>query len=385
MQSFLSPQMCTGCAACAASCPNQCIKMVADDDGFLYPQIQVDRCTDCHFCASVCPVLHPKSLTHTPDAYAVMNKNEDIRERSSSGGVFFLLAEYIIEQGGVVFGAKFDESFKVVHGYAETLEGVQAFMGSKYTQSEIGQTYSQAKEFLETGRLVLFTGTPCQIGGLKAYLRREYTNLLCQDVICHGVPSPAVWKKYIEYREAEAASTTRRTFFRHKKYGWKMFSVQFDFTNCTEYIQVHSVDLYMRSFLRDLDLRSSCYNCSFKGAAIEADITLADFWGIEKVAPEMDDNHGTSLVIVHTEKGCKLFEAIRGNTKWQQVDFEQAIMGNPSMVRSVPKNPNRDRFMLDIQTKPFEKVVKKYCSDKLIVKIKRKLKSIYRKIKPRKG
>ncbi len=386
MINFLNKQDCSGCSACVQACAQKCLKMVADEEGFLYPQlVQPSLCTNCHLCEKVCPITNRTEKDGVPTAYAVLNRDDATRAQSSSGGVFYLLAQTVLSQGGVVFGAKYNEDFSVSHGYAENLQDVRAFMGSKYTQSEIGDAYARAKSFLQEGRLVLFTGTPCQIGGLKAYLRKDYDNLICQDIICHGVPSPLVWKKYVDFREAKAASKTRRTFSRHKKYGWKMYSVQFEFSNCTEYIQVHFADLYMRSFLRNFTLRPSCYHCSFKQVAREADITLADFWGIQKVAPDMDDDKGTSLVIVHSQKGQQLFEALAPNSRVKQVDFQKATSSNPAMTKSSPKNPQREAFMEEIQDKPFQKVAKKYCKETVREVAKRKLRPLYRKIMRRKG
>lgn len=373
---------CSGCYACASVCPKSCITMENDIEGFKYPKVNSELCINCGLCEKKCPVLHQEPKNNIPTAYAAINSNDQIRAKSSSGGVFYLLAEYVISHGGVVFGAKFDKNFKVIHDYAQTIEEALAFTGSKYTQSDIGENYLRAKDFLTAGRLVLFTGTPCQIGGLKAFLNKEYENLICQDLICHGVPSPKVWQKYIEFRESKFKSKTHEIFLRNKKSGWKTFSLLFKFLNGNEFEETHKTDLFMQSFLQNLCLRPSCYHCSFKSKSRDADITLADFWGIQKVLPDMDDDKGTSLVIIHTSKGQKLFDMINGHLKYKQTDFEIAIKYNQSMISSVLENPQRNKFLAEIQKRSFDKVVNKYCNGKinLITRIKIKIKTIYKKI-----
>ena len=190
-------KQCCGCSACVQRCPKQCIVMKEDEEGFLYPVADKDVCIDCNLCEQVCPVLRQREEREPLDVYAAFNKNEEVRMQSSSGGVFTALAESIIKEGGVVFGARFNEDWEVVHDYVETVEGLSAFRGSKYVQSRIGCTFSQAEQFLKQGRKVLFSGTPCQIAGLKLFLRKEYENLLSVDFICHGVPSPGVWRQYL--------------------------------------------------------------------------------------------------------------------------------------------------------------------------------------------
>lgn len=367
---------CSGCGACAVACPKVCIEMERDEEGFKYPKVDEALCVNCGLCEKVCPVLSRPDNEQQPTAFAAINKHEKIRKNSSSGGIFYLLAERIISQQGVVFGAKFDKDFNVVHDYAETMDKVRAFMGSKYVQSDMGDNYRKAKEFLDAGRLVFFTGTPCQIGGLKAFLKQDYDNLVCQDLICHGVPSPNVWKKYIAFCKSKTTSDVAEVFFRNKTYGWKTFSLLLRFANGTEFDEIHKTDLFMQSFLRDLCLRPSCYHCAFKSKSREADITLADFWGIQHVLSAMDDDRGTSLVIVHTSKGNRMFDAIKNDINYEQVDLDLAIKYNSSMIKSVSEKPQRKQFMSEIQKRRFDKVVKKYCNPKTkwITRIKHKAK-----------
>lgn len=374
---------CTGCHACANICPKQCIAMEKDSEGFLYPVVNTKQCINCGVCEKICPILSGKTAADGRDikAYAAINNNEEIRLKSSSGGMFTLVAEKVLGNSGVVFGATFDKDFNVVHAYTETKEELEQFRGSKYVQSKIGETYKQAKSFLESGRMVLFTGTPCQIGGLYAYLGKDYENLITQDFICHGVPSPMVWQKYLEYRESISRASVRKISFRYKKYGWKKYSVALEFSNATEYLTRFTEDPYMQVFLRDLCLRPSCYDCAFKTKYRQADITLADFWGIDKVLPEMDDDKGTSLLIIHSEKGTRLFHDIENSLTSQLVNLDDVLKYNSSMLKSVSLPRNREIFIKKMQNKPFDKTYNKFHRNAFIVRLKRKAKAILTKFR----
>lgn len=377
MLEIIDKTKCSGCSACRDVCPNRSIIMVADDEGFLYPHIDVQTCVKCGQCVKVCPILS-KTENKTDKiitAYGAQTRNDDILDQSSSGGIFSEIATYVLEQNGVVFGAAFDEEFRVRHIAVEQIEHLQKLRGSKYVQSEIGDCYTRAEAYLKEGRLVLFTGTPCQIGGLISFIGKEYDNLITQDIICHGVPSPMVWRKYIEYREDKATSRTENVFFRHKKHGWKRYSMRFKFASGTEYIQPLSEDLYMRSFLKNLTLRPSCYDCSFKTKHRQSDFTLADFWGVEYVYPKMYDNKGISLVILHTPKAYDLFMRIQGQLNAKVVDLEKAIQYNSAMIRSVPRNPQRESFLKTIQKEGFGSA-NKYLRTPLLQRIKRIIRSI---------
>lgn len=380
---ILDQKKCNGCHACMAICPQNCIKMECNEEGFLYPRIQEHKCIHCNLCEKVCPVLKTCSTMQNEIliAYSAVNTNELIRLNSSSGGIFSLLAENVIEQGGVVFGAIFDEKFNVIHSYTEKIEELPKFQGSKYVQSKIGQAYIEAEKFLKAGRYVLFTGTPCQIEGLKAYLRKDYENLFTQDLICHGVPSPLVWEKYLDYRKVQANGLPpKKIAFRRKDEGWKRFSVAFQYENATEYRQTLDKDPMMQVFLKDLCLRESCYECAFKSKNRNSDITLADFWGIQKVLPEMDDDKGTSLIIIHSQKGKMFFENIVHNLRYKEIDIEQAIFHNPAMIKSANKPKKREMFMQDIKHGDFACVQEKYCKETLRVKIRKALSKIKHKL-----
>ena len=382
MIEIIDQAICNGCSACVGVCPVNCIAMTPDPDGFLFPRVDTTACIDCGRCKRVCPVASKPSATTTrPVSYAVMNKNESIREQSSSGGYFTLLASFVLAQGGVVFGAAFNQDFEVEHICVETESELAMLRGSKYTQSRIGDSFQRAKAFLETGRQVLFSGTPCQIGGLYAFLGKPYDNLITQDIICHGVPSPAVWKKYLGYRKQCAGSDLENVSFRSKKHGWKRYRVAFRFSNGTGYESTVDKDPMMQVFLKDLCLRESCYDCAFKSVSRTADITLADFWGIERVAPQMDDDKGTSLVVVHTEKGARIFESLREKAEVLAVDLDLAVSGNPAMIRSAKRAKKREQCMKELTAENFETVVKKYCKRSLWQKIKGKIKGLLRRLK----
>lgn len=376
---------CMGCHACYNKCPVQAIEMVEDEMGFKYPRANKEKCINCGLCERVCPILNPTKIENKPKAYAVKNKDEEVRSKSSSGGMFTLLAESILEDGGVVFGVAFDENWKLKHTYMENVDGLQIFRGSKYLQSTIGDTYAKVKEFLHSGRKVMFTGTPCQIEGLKAYLGKENDNLFTQDIICHGVPSSKVHEKYLEYLKSKCKTEKiENIVHRTKIKGWKNWCVNVKFNN-SEYIKSHNDDPYMQAFLKNTSLRESCYNCKFKKKHRVSDITLADFWGIENIAPEMDDNKGTSLVIINSEKGKQIFEQIKDKIIYKQVDFEEAIRYNPSMTSSAKKDSNREKFFENLDKMPFDKLVKKYTYTpsifkKVYWKLKRIAKKVIRKI-----
>lgn len=371
---------CMGCHACSNICPQNCISMESDTEGFWYPEVDYDKCIKCGLCVKVCPIINKKVVENNPKAYACNNKDEAVRLESSSGGIFTLVAEQIIDRDGVVFGVRFDKDFKVVHSYIERKEELNKFRGSKYVQSKIGDTYQQVKSFLNQGREVLFTGTPCQISGLKSYLGQPYENLYCVDIVCHGVPSPAIWKKYVDFREKEASSPTQRIAFRQKYEGWKRFSVSFLFKNNTEYRKILNEDLYMKAFLKDLCLRPSCYNCEFKTLNRQSDITLADFWGIQNMLPEMDDDKGTSLIFVNSKTGQHVFNSISGDMKFKEVNINEAVKYNSAAIKSVKYNPKRDGFMAEEDTLPFDKLVAKYCNEPLQIRIKNKVRAGIKKI-----
>lgn len=349
---------CTGCSACANRCPVNCIKMVSDKEGFLYPEINDSICIHCNQCEKACPVLSPIPIQGTEDdvdVYALINTDDEIRRNSSSGGAFSAIASYVLDEGGVVYGAAFDDDFSVKHICIESNENLFKLRGSKYVQSEIGNCYKEAEKQLKDGRLVLFTGTACQTSGLLGYLGRDYDNLITQDLICHGVPSPMVWKRYVEFRKKLERSDIKRIFFRDKAYGWHDWHVLFEFTDGAIYSQNQREDFMVRAFLRGTCSRKSCYNCPFKQKVRLADFTLADFWGIEKILPEMDDDRGVSSVYANTEKAHSIMKKLEKTCQIQRVDFDLTLSYNMAMVESEKLNPKREDFIRDVKLHSFDR------------------------------
>lgn len=367
---------CTGCYACFNICAEKCISMVTDNEGFWYPVVDNDRCTGCNLCEDVCPIINNIEYDNMPIAYACINKDLFTRLESSSGGIFTLIGEQIIARGGIVFGAKFDDDFNVVHDYVKTKEELKVLRGSKYLQSRIGETFVETEKYLKKGRTVLFSGTPCQIAGLNSFLRKTYDTLFTIDIICHGVPSPKVWQKYIKYQEKVAGSKAKIISFRRKDGGWKQYSISIVFENGKEYMQLYKRDLYMRAFLRNICLRPSCYSCHFKTLNRESDITMADFWGIQNILPGMDDDKGTSLIFVNSEKGQKIFKEIKDKMTFYKVNINEAVLYNSAAVKSVEYNPRREIFFSELDDLLFDKLVNKYCADPISVILKRNIKSM---------
>lgn len=302
---------CCGCAACVQSCPKQCISFDEDEQGFRYPLVNKDICIDCGICEKVCPMLHLSDKHEPIKVFAAKNPNEGIRMKSSSGGIFTMLAVSILDEEGVVFGARFDENWEVMHDYTDTKDGLKAFRGSKYIQSRIGDTYIQAREFLKVGRKVLFSGTPCQILGLKNFLGKEYVNLLTVECVCHSVPSPGIWRKYLQeflQKQKMNNKNLKSISFRNKKTGWKGYSCFVEYKDGTQYLKNREEDLWMRGFLNGLFNRPSCANCPAKIYTTKADITIGDLWGITQLAPELDDDKGMCVVLCHTINGTNYID-----------------------------------------------------------------------------
>lgn len=365
---------CTGCWGCANICPKSCITMKTNKEGFDYPIVNEDNCIKCKKCINVCPILHKEEIENNPVAYACFNKDEEVRMESSSGGIFTLVATNVIKDNGVVFGARYNDLFEVEHSYVESVEDIKFFRGSKYVQSKIGYTFTEVKKFLENGRKVLFSGTPCQIGGLKSFLGKHYENLICIDIICHGVPSPLAWKKY--KNEISSGKKITDVSFRDKTYGWKDYSFRMDFEDGTSYFEKGSENKYIRGFIGDIYLRNSCYQCKFKTLHRQSDLTLADFWGIENINKQMDDGKGTSFVIVNSDKGNQILQNISKGIEINKIDLNESIKYNMSAIKSSYNNPRRKYFFKNIYKLKFNKLVEKSLQEALIVRLKIKIKKI---------
>ncbi len=308
--------------------------------------------------------------------YACFNKSDEIRKGSSSGGMFFLLAEWIINHGGVVFGAAFNENWEVEHTYCEDIEFLNGFLGSKYVQSKIGSCFKTVKNMLDENRMVLFSGTPCQTEGLRAYLGKDYDNLFLVDFICHGVPSPIVWKKYLE--ERSAGQVVSGVSFRDKTEGWSEFSLKIDYKSGKSYRKNQHTDIYMKSFLQNFNLRPSCYSCKFKGLIRNTDFTLGDFWKVKDVMPDMYDDIGTSLVLVYSEKAGLMFKDIETKVEFKEISPEIVLATNDNTVHSVKKPDNREAFFKNIDGNIIS-VLRKYTRRILLKKVKNRLNILLKK------
>lgn len=374
---------CSGCSACFNICPKRCIEMLADSEGFLYPKVNKSECINCGKCEKACPIINSECENENSMqvGFAAYCKDVHLRRQSSSGGIFSLLAEHIISCGGVVFGAAFSDDCKsVFHTFAEKTEELGKFRGSKYAQSSLDDSFKLAKMFLDSGRMVLFTGTPCQISGLYSFLGKDYDRLFTQDLICHGVPSPLIWKKYVESKEDGYCSTAKKVCFRNKQNSWKRYSLSIDFESGRQYIREFNEDLFMQGFLKNIFLRPSCYCCEFKTVNRMADITLADFWGIQDILPDMDDERGTSFVWIHSEKGKGLFDCICANTVYKPIDTEQALARNTSAIKSAALPVKRQLFFSKINDMDIEDNILNCCKTPLIKRIAGKVKRVVKKL-----
>lgn len=377
---------CCGCGSCVQSCPKECISLQCDREGFYYPIVNKDICINCGLCEKVCPLINVAEKREPINVFAAKNHDDSIRMKSSSGGVFYDLAKSIIQQGGYVFGASFNANWNVHHIVIDKIDDIKLLMGSKYVQSNIGNSYRKAKELLQMGCLVLFSGTPCQIAGLHKFLRnKRYDNLLTVDFLCHGVPSPGVWHRYLEecvfYRSRRQAAAGENTVclslnlcseikdikFRDKQDGWRKYrlvvskkSVHKTDKNSVWLSCIHKENPYMKGFLNDIYLRPSCYACKFKRFQSQSDITLADYWGINRVAPQFNDNIGVSMLFINTSKGQTVFNDIKEKFDIIETTFNDTL-SNKGLCESVNIHPKRTYFFDEYykHNMSIEKIIRK--------------------------
>lgn len=378
-----SKSQCTGCTACVSICPRQCICMDVDVEGFAYPKIENDSvCISCGICERVCPVLNKKENSESlTKAYAAFSKNDLLRMESSSGGIFSELSKVVLQSGGIIYGASYNKNYIVEHISIDSIEKLEKLRGAKYSQSNLGESFQTIKNQLNSGEKILFSGTPCQVAGLKAFLEHDYDNLICIDFVCHGVPSPMVWKEYVKYRARTDDDSTglKRINLRNKESGWSKYtySVEFTYSDNKRYLCNNQDDPFMRFFVNDYILRQSCSDCHFKGYDRVSDITLGDFWGIWDVAPEMDDNKGTSLILTHSEKGEQLFKTVSENVNYKQVDLEQTSKINQSMLCSSVHQSNREQVLYKIAQEGFQSALPLFTVEQPSkVSISRKIKNV---------
>ena len=378
MKEILSKENCTGCTACMNTCPKQAINFVEGQDGFKYPVIDQEKCIDCGLCKKTCPVLNSKENKSINECYVAYNKDENERLNASSGSIFSLVANYILENNGIVVGAAFDDNNHLRHIAIEKKEDLNPLRKSKYLQSDLDSIFKYIKEQLKN-RKVLFVGTPCQVAGIKAFIKVN-DNLFTLDLICHGAPSPKLFEKYVKELEEKKNDKLVNYDFRDKSTGWDSYSNTASFKN-NSITESAISNKYMKLFLSDVALRESCYNCNFKLGNKCSDITLGDFWGVENYYPEMYNKKGVSAIIINTQNGKELFENIKNNLEYKKCSIEEIVNGNPSLKKSGAKPAKRDKFFEDIDKLSVDELARKYVPKASIIKrVYYKVKGIIKRI-----
>ena len=387
-------QNCSSCAACANVCARSAISMQLDSEGFYRPVIDAEKCVQCGACERVCPwnksVENPNVADVSPKTVAAYAKDESVRLQSSSGGIFTVLAERILDDGGVVVGVAQTAPTRFGHIVVENKADLAKLRGSKYVQADVGLVYREVRSLLKAGRKVLFSGTPCQVAGLYAVLGNAASaDLITVDIVCHGTPNVKVFEKYVRELEKEKSALVASSRFRDKRMGWRLYSMTSSLNtisgDCFQFSKTLREDKFMRVFLQNICLNSSCADCHYGKLPRVADITLGDYWNIAKVHPQMDDNKGTSVVLLNTEHGKALFESVAGKVAQCDSKVEYAIAGNPCIVRSSMPHPKRAEFFVNLDKYTLDQLIKKYCPfpsplKRLYFRLRRILGRIKRKI-----
>lgn len=381
MLKLIEKKQCCGCGACKESCPKNAISLITDEEGFLYPEINKEVCIECGICEKVCPFINRyEASPREKKSFAMYTRDEEKRLCSSSGGIFGVIAEEVLANGGIVCGAAYEKDFSISHIAIDKIEDLHKLRGSKYAQSNCSKVFPKIKTALLEGKKVLFSGTACQVAGLKKYLRKEYQNLFTIDVLCHGVPSPKLWKKYIEELEEANKSKLVQFDFRNKSTGWKSYSIKCEYANGLEYSEKYNLNNYMRLFLGNICLRPSCHDCKYKQLDRPSDMTMGDYWGIENQLPELDDDKGTSIVMINSPNGEVLFEKIREKIVFKEVDIEKALPPRADSRKSVRMHPKREKFFKQMDYKSIEQLTK-LLNQSFLIRIKRLVKKILKRLR----
>ncbi|MDD2371560.1 MAG: Coenzyme F420 hydrogenase/dehydrogenase, beta subunit C-terminal domain [Firmicutes bacterium] len=358
--------LCCGCRGCELICPTSAISMIEDNEGFMYPFVDEDKCIHCGMCVKVCPIKdggYTNDLVSSePVIYGAYNKEKTVLEESTSGGAFTGIIDSFFEDHILVCGAIFDDDFFVKHLLTDDINLFSKFRGSKYVQSDLNNSYSEIRKSLRKGSKVLFSGTPCQVAGLKAFLGKEYDNLLCVDIVCHGVPSPKIFSMYKEYLQDKYKSKLANINFRDKSIkGWDTPYMTIEFENGNKLKSIGYDDPYSMGFYKKLFQRPVCHSCPFSKVPRVSDITLADYWGVENTNPEFKNNRGTSLMLMNTKKAQMLYDKLCKNLVLGNAILADAIKYNPQLAKATDPNPKRPEFMVDVKSGyNFKKLEKKY-------------------------
>lgn len=366
---------CSGCGLCKILCPHQAIEMQEDEEGFLYPQIDPIKCTDCGLCKKKCPFTHFENMeSKEPKVFAAKSKINDIRKYSTSGGIFSLLSDYVLENKGTVYGAAYENINHIIHKRAVNQQQRDEQRDSKYVQSSIINIYNLVYADLQDGKDVLVTGTPCQVHAINNFLlNKKYTgNLYLCDIVCHGVGSPLIYRQHLQYLENKYNMKIDKICFRSKDLGWAK--------NCKRYIKCQSKDktvlddLYYKLYFNyNIISRPSCEKCPYASSKRTSDITIGDFWGIEKIAPDFEDGLGISLVIINSDKGEKLLQNIESSVSLLQSSWSNAVKENPRLSSPTKFGKMRDEFWRLQKKWEYEKVLKFYFDNSFIGKVKRRV------------
>lgn len=368
---------CCGCTACASVCGVHAISMKADEEGFLYPEVDRGKCVDCTMCEKVCPIIcrDAEDCSNTPlKVYALHNADVDVWRESSSGGVFAALCTHVIKKGGIVYGAEYDDDLMVVHRGEDTEAGVLKFRGSKYVQTDIRGVFKEIRQQLNSSRDVLFSGTPCQVEGLKRFLRKPYPNLLTVDVVCHGVPSPLVFADYVKFINRHSVGRVRRINMKDKSFGWGYQNLRLFFSAGRTEFNSPVSNVWNKIFYDHVANRPSCHDCRFTNYHRAGDLTIGDFWGIEKSHPELLSENGVSLLLINNDKGLSAWNDVAVKFEYVESSVEkcrQAALSHPQ-----PEAADRKDFWREYAKKGFEYAVRKRYGITCITLLKNRLRQL---------
>lgn len=389
MISVIEKSKCCGCNACGDICPQNSITFKTDIEGFWYPEVNMDTCVNCGLCEKVCPQLHVDQLKKNDyqkpiHTIAAIHKNMRIRWNSTSGGAYTALADVMLESGGYVSGAVYNEGFTGVHNYVtNNPEEMDKLRSSKYLQSNAEGLYRTIKQLLAKGEKVLACGTPCQMAALRSFLNKDYENLIIVDFICRGVNSPKVYRAYLDSLEKKYGSKVVYVKAKNKELGWRNLTRKVTFENGESYYGVFMEDDFRRGYHTNVFCRPSCYNCQFKGFPRISDITIADYWGIEKIDKNLDSNVGTSMILLNSKKGNDYFQLVKDCLDYRETAFETIFAGNPALTKPIgPAKVDREALFEDLDSHDFDYITQKYFplrkANLQKVTIKDRVKSVFR-------